>query len=353
MIWEPDYRHLVDAAQNRRPKRLPFYEHAIAPEVMAQVLGCDMACPEPGAPRADYRRYYANLARFWHKMTYDTISFVAQIVGCWDNSGAILGGRPGPIQNRAAFEAFPFDTVPARFWNKWTPHLDALAEAMPQGMKAVGGCGYGTFEICEDLVGYEYLCLLQYDDPELFADLFRRIGDLMVCLWSKMLADYGDLFCVCRMGDDLGYRSSTLLSPNVIRQHVLPQYRRIIDTVHGAGRPFLLHSCGRIFSVMEDLIALGIDAKHSNEDGIAPFDEWINLYGNQIGLFGGIDVDLLCRHEPAAIRDEVVRQATAYRQTARGYALGSGNSIPNYVPARNYLAMIEGAQAVRRQCDNV
>jgi uroporphyrinogen decarboxylase len=351
MNWQPDYRHLVDAAHNRRPERLPFYEHAIAPEVMGEVLGCDVVCPELGAPAADYRSYYADLARFWREMTYDTISFEAQIVGCYDSSGAILGGRPGPIQNRADFNAFPFEAIPGQFWSKWTPHLDALAEAMPEGMKAVGGCGYGVFEISEDLVGYEYLCLLQYDDPDLFADLFCRIGDLMVCLWSKMLADYGELFCVCRMGDDLGYRSSTLLAPDVIRKHMLPQYRRIIDTIHGAGKPFLLHSCGRIFTVMDDLIALGIDAKHSNEDGIAPFDEWIRRYNDRIGLFGGIDVDVLCRHDPAAIRKEVVRQGKAYRQAARGFAFGSGNSIPNYVPAQNYLAMIEGAQQVRQQYD--
>ncbi len=28
---------------------------------------------------------------------------------------------------------------------------------------------------------------------------------------------------------------------------------------------FLLHSCGCIFEVMEDILATGIDAKHSNE----------------------------------------------------------------------------------------
>lgn len=35
---------------------------------------------------------------------------------------------------------------------------------------------------------------------------------------------------------------------------------------------------------MPDIITLGIDAKHSNEDQIAPFDEWIKRYNGQIGL---------------------------------------------------------------------
>ena len=164
-----------------------------------------------------------------------------------------------------------------------------------------------------------------------------------------MLNDYGDLFCVCRMGDDLGYRSSTLLRPDTIRQHILPQVRRVIDLVHAAGKPFLMHSCGRIFAVMEDLIAAGIDAKHSNEDAIAPFDEWIRRYGERIGLFGGIDVDLLCRQSPGAILEEVVRKGSQHRQAAHGYALGSGNSIPDYVPLGSFRALIAGAQEIRRR----
>jgi uroporphyrinogen decarboxylase len=33
---------------------------------------------------------------------------------------------------------------------------------------------------------------------------------------------------------------------------------------------------------------------------------------------------------------------------AKGYALGSGNSIPDYVPVDGYLAMIEAARRVRK-----
>jgi len=33
---------------------------------------------------------------------------------------------------------------------------------------------------------------------------------------------------------------------------------------------------------------------------------------------------------------------------ARGYALGSGNSIPDYVAVQGYLAMIRAAQQIRQ-----
>ena len=121
----------------------------------------------------------------------------------------------------------------------------------------------------------------------------------------------------------------------------------LIDLIKGARRPFLWHSCGNIFSVMDDVIALGINAKHSNEDAIAPFDRWIELYGDRIGLLGGIDIDVICRADVEDVMKRVKEAGARYRETARGYALGSGNSIPDYVPVDGYLAMIRGAQEVR------
>ena len=97
------------------------------------------------------------------------------------------------------------------------------------------------------------------------------------------------------------------------------------------------------------LTEAGINAKHSNEDGIAPFEEWIQRYSHRIGLLGGFDVDLLCRHEPEVIFETVVQQGTAFRRVANGYALGSGNSIPDYVPLANYRAVVDAAREIRHR----
>jgi uroporphyrinogen decarboxylase len=265
------------------------------------------------------------------------------------DGGAIMGGKRGPIQSRQDLERYPWDELPARYWALAHPQFQALRRNLPAGMKAIGGVGNGAFEISEDLVGYEYLAYMQADNPELFNDLYDRIGELMETIWQQFLPEYDDVFCVCRMGDDLGFKTSTLVSPTTIRKNVLPQYKRVLDRIKEAGKPFLYHSCGKIFPIMEDVIQLGINAKHSNEDIIAPFDTWIDRYGDRIGLFGGIDVDILCQKTPAQIVADVVEKGTRFRNTARGYALGSGNSIPHYVPVDGYMAMIEAAQQIRQQ----
>jgi uroporphyrinogen decarboxylase len=348
MSFQPDYRHMLDVLKNKRPARLPIYEHKISPAViMEQILGFQFAELEQGDAN-DLKEFFTHYCRFYREMTYDTVSFEVTITRSLPDHGAIYGSRPGPIQNRADFEKYPWSEIPQRYWQAAGRKFEMLAECLPAGMKAVGGPGNGVFELSEDLVGFQNLAYMMVDDLELFADLYRRIGDLMFEIWTVFLERYVDQFVICRFGDDLGFKTSTLVAPATVRDHVIPQYRRVINLIQQTGRPFLWHSCGKIFSIMDDMIELGIDAKHSNEDTIAPFEEWIERYGHRIGLLGGIDVDILCQRTPDEIFADVIVKGQRFRGRAQGYALGSGNSIPDYVPVDGYLAMIRAAQQIRQ-----
>ena len=346
MGFEADYRYVAAAARNEKPGRLPIYEHLINVEFMEAALGRKFGELLEGDD-GDVREFFRHYCGFYEQMTYDTVSFEGCVCEILPEGGALVGERAGPIQSRADFEDYPWGELSDLFWQVNGRRFEALAELLPAGMKVVGGVGNGVFEISEDLVGFESLCYLQHDDPELFSDLYRVIGDLLVRLWSEMLERFGELLAVARVGDDMGFKSSTLISAPSIIEHVVPQYKRVIATIHGADKPFLLHSCGCIFDVMEHFIAAGIDAKHSNEDVIAPFSTWIEKYNDRIGLFGGIDLDWLCVHEPDEVYEYVLEVGTRYRNQAHGFALGSGNSIPEYVPVETYRAMIRAAQQVR------
>lgn len=214
------------------------------------------------------------------------------------------------------------------------------------GIKAVGGPGYGIFETVQDLVDYTELCYLREDEPEMVEEVFRQVRQLYVKIWSRFLRDYAEPYCVCRMGDDLGFSGQTLLPHDEIRKWIIPGYKDVVELVHQSGRPFILHSCGKIFDVMEDLIATGIDAKHSNEDSIAPFHRWVELYGDRICNLGGIDMNVLCLQTP----DEIRRRVNACIEENidfGGYGLGTGNSVPDYIPVEGYYAMLNTANEYR------
>ena len=346
MKFQPDYTNILRVLNNQRPDYLPLYEHHIDAPFISKVLGEELSVE--GLKGSELEDYYRKVTGYWKDMTYDAFDFEAAICDIFPGHGAILGGMEGPIQTREDFDNYPWEDLPRIFKETYIPHFEAIRKVLPQGMRAYGGCGYGIFEASQDLVGYEPLCLMQYLDPELFADLYVKIGDLYCELWSWVIKNYSDIFVFYRMGDDLGHKTSTMLEPDTIRQHIFPQYKRVIDLVHNSGKKFLLHSCGNIFPLMDEIINLGIDAKHSNEDQIAPFTEWIDKYSERIGLFGGFDMNELILNDYDYVFEKVRKEGTQFREMANGYGLGSGNSIPDYMKEDGFMAMVDAMKAIRK-----
>jgi uroporphyrinogen decarboxylase len=344
--FQPDFNNLVQAARNQKPLRYPLYEHIISENIMERVLDKKFADLIHGDLR-DKREYMQQYVRFYRAMGYDTVSFECLVTAIMPGSGALYSHAPGCIRDRADFKRYSWSQIPDTFFSIYGTDYKLLVEELPPGMKAVGGPGNGVFECVQDVVGYEQLCYIAVDDPELYADLFTKVGEVLLEIWSRFLSLFGDAYALCRLGDDLGFRSATLISPEHIRMHIISQYRKVVSLVHSWGKPFLLHSCGNIFAVMNDLIDTArIDAKHSNEDAIAPFSEWLDRFGGRIGNFGGFDTDVLCQSNEQDIKqyvDDVVRYAVDHG----GVAFGSGNSIPEYVPVSGYLAMVERVRELR------
>jgi uroporphyrinogen decarboxylase len=345
--FSPDYTHIQKAAFNQPTERLPLYEHAIATEIMEAVLGRKFKHLYDGN-NWDKLEYFTAIGEFYKTMGYDSISYECCFTQAMPGSGCLSQqDKEPPIKNYDDFKKYPWDEIPDMFFNMFGESMTLFKEVIPPGMKLIGGVGNGVFEGVQDIVGYHNLCLISHDDPELYAGLFQKCGELMAVIWEKFLSLYGNMFCVLRMGDDLGFKNSTLLSPADIRKHVIPVYKKIAVLIHKYKKPFLFHSCGNIFDIMPDLIMkAGIDAKHSNEDLIAPFSEWVKKYGNAIGNFGGIDLDLLCRLSVPEI-PKVVRGILDSCPSLDGVAFSTGNSVPDYVPVEKYTAMVESVRVFR------
>jgi len=344
--FTPNYTNIEKSARNIEVARLPLYEHLISEKVMEKILNKEFADLRQGTIN-DKREFFKNYNGFFQTMGYDTVSFEAWIGAIMPGSGALGRHMPGVISDRSDFEKYPWAELPKLFFDAYSDDFRMLEEEMPLGMKAIGGPGCGVFENVQDIVGYETLCYISIDDPELYNDLFTAVGDAMFKIWKEFLERFGHTFTVCRFGDDLGFKNATLLPPDDIKFKVIPQYKRIIDLVHACNKPFLLHSCGKIFDVMEELITVAkIDAKHSNEDQIEPFKFWVDTYGDRIGNFGGADVNVLCEKSEKEIKDYVKEIITSTRGHG-GVAFSSGNSIPAYVPPEGYIAMIEAVRESR------
>ena len=209
-----------------------------------------------------------------------------------------------------------------------------MAKRVPVGMKVMVVPG-GMFEWTTRPISYALV-----DQPDLVDAVIQKVSDTIYAVVEDIMEEpnIGGIF----MGDDLGHFSGTFVSPKVLREKFFPHTRRIVDLVHAAGKVFILHSCGNLQGVMDDLIDMGIDAKHSFEDKIMPVEEVYARYGDRIGIIGGIDMNLMAGGSEEEVRRRA-RQVLDSCASKGRYVLGTGNSIANYIPLRNYLAMVDEA----------
>lgn len=212
--------------------------------------------------------------------------------------------------------------------------LDHVLTYMPDGMKLMIMGPGGVLENVIALMGYDNLCIALYEEPELVQAVFDAVGSRLV-RYYEIAAPHPSVGMLMS-NDDWGFKTQPLLSPAHMRAYVFPWHQRIVQAGHNCGKPVVLHSCGNLESVMDDVIAMGYDGKHSFEDNILPVEQAYRRWGDRIAILGGIDMDFLVRSPIPAIQ---ARCRDMLKMAPRGYALGSGNSIPPFVPADHYDAM--------------
>jgi uroporphyrinogen decarboxylase len=244
--------------------------------------------------------------------------------------------RRGPITNWEEFEAYPWPEPESAS----TRSLEWYESNLPEDMCVIGSGGFAHFaEYLTWLMGYETLCYSLFDQPDLLAAISQRLIDVYR-RFIKRLLEF-DRVKLIWGSDDMGFRSGPLIGPDDLREFVLPGHKLMADMSHAAGRPYLLHSCGNLDAIMDDLIEdVGIDAKHSFEDTIESVISAKAQYGDGIAVLGGIDMDFLCWASEEQVRQRV-RDTLERCMPGGGYCLGTGNSVANYIPLDNYLAMLD------------
>jgi uroporphyrinogen decarboxylase len=316
----PDFTRLRKVlTRDGLPDYVPLYELFLNQGVMERLLGKKITDR-------------ASTVGFYYKAGYD-------YVPVWPNFhmelGSLVDASGGyPISDWKSFYAYVWPEPSSICLTD----MESVRQILPGGMQMIAQ-NHGMFETVQMLTGYENLCYLLKDDPELVEAVFSRVLELYIEMYKRMSA--AERVGAVVISDDFGFKTQTLISPADLVKYVLPGYKILAQIIHDAGKPCILHSCGRLTPIMDYLIdEVKIDAKHSFEDAILPVTEAVDLYGDRIAILGGVDVNRLCNDSD----DELEAYINGLLEATRGrggYALGSGNSITDYVPTRSYLKMLE------------
>ncbi|MGI6010201.1 MAG: uroporphyrinogen decarboxylase family protein [Ruminococcus sp.] len=116
----------------------------------------------------------------------------------------------------------------------------------------------GFFERTADLTSFEDAFCYLLEEPELLTEFYDKLAQWHIEL-IKIARDvyHADMIL---FHDDMGTQRSTFFSPDIYRDLLLPQYKKITKAAHDMGMYICLHSCGCIGTLMPLIIEAGFDA---------------------------------------------------------------------------------------------
>lgn len=240
------------------------------------------------------------------------------------------------IHTEADFEAFPWPDPDQLDYS----NFEAYSRLLPPGMKIMGSLGK-IFNSVWWLMGFQHFAECLVENPGLIQRMFEKVGTLQLAVLDRMLEF--DAVEGIKHADDIAYSEALMIAPNHLRQYVFPWFKELVNRVHAKGKLAIFHSDGKLDLVMPDLVGCGFDALNPFEPKAIDIVAVKQQYGDKIALIGNIDLGYtLTRGTPAEVAAEC-RQRIRELGPGGGYALASSNSIPEYVPYENFLALLNSA----------
>lgn len=343
MIKKPDFSQILKVFIRKKPDRPVLFDFFLNDELFQKVTGKDMKTLSLEEQLDTQLETF--LIFGYDYLTIKCEEFKFNKSDRPTESSTLMTGN-GQITNQEEFVKY--------LWPKTSEmRKDVLdmkwAKRDYEGLKLIVYGPGGILENVTDILGYDNMCYLLYDEEELISNIFSKVGSLMLEYYKEVI-DYEKVGAII-YNDDWGFKNSTLIAPDTLRKYVFPWVKQIVELAHSRNKPIMLHSCGNLGDIMDDIFALGFDAKHSYEDIILPVEEAYMKWIDKIAIIGGIDVDFICRSAPEDVYARC-RNMLKISEEKGGYALGTGNSVPNYVPYDNYCAMLSAATKTTKTSEN-
>ena len=192
------------------------------------------------------------------------------------------------------------------------------------------------------LVGMQDLMCSFFTEPQAVRELLHRIMDFQLGIARHYLAAGVEMVS---MGDDLGTQKGLLLSPEIVHEFLVPEYRRLFDLYKAHGVLVNFHSCGHIVPILETWIDLGVDILNPIQATANDLDQVRCLTQGRMALQGGVRSATVMSGPVEAIRTEVAQRLWQLGREG-GYFCGPDQGMP--WPEAHIRALYEAAEELGR-----
>lgn len=210
----------------------------------------------------------------------------------------------------------------------------------------IRGLGFGLFERAWLMRGFENFLMDLHEHPDFVEELLDGIMEIhlqtidLVAKKLKVDAYFG--------GDDFCDQRGVIMGPQLWRKFFKPRQARIVERCHQVGLPLVLHSCGNLLPLVDDLMEIGLDGLESLQPEAMDLRELRRRTEGRMMLMGGVGVQHLM---PFGKPDEITREVRRLMQdmTQRGgYVLAPAKPLQADTPTANAVALVEAVMDNKR-----
>jgi uroporphyrinogen decarboxylase len=196
----------------------------------------------------------------------------------------------------------------------------------------------GPFWQLREWLGFENLCMLFYDDPDFVREMISFWEDFVARLLEKtfryVIPD------VVRISEDMAYKGHSMLSPKMVREFLLPTYKRWGEIILGNGCPLYdVDSDGYIGELIPIWMEAGINVCDPVEVAAGnDIVEYRNRFGHKMAFRGGIDKRAIAKGG-RVIEEEIKRVEPVIRDG--GYIPGCDHGVPPDISWPNFVYYVK------------